>query len=368
MARRTLRVLQICGSFTPVPCGIGDYTAHLVEALSKLDGVEAGVLTTTRAAAIPATAFEVIPIIDEWRVSRIPALMAAVRRWKPDIVHMQFPAQGYAPHYGPWFVPALLALQGYRIVQTWHEYFPARSGWRNILNALTPGGLVVVRPGYLDQMPPWYRRVVSGKHFQFIPNAAALPAVQLTNEQRARIRAELGVGTRSLVAYFGFIYPAKGTELLFDIASPDEDQLVLVAGLNSADPYHQTIATRIDTDRWRDRTVVTGFLPEHEAASILAAADAIVLPFTDGGGIWNTSVHASAKQGTFVLTTSRERRGYDSGENIFNAEPGNLEEMRAALRQHIGRRAVRTADTRPEEWRRIAEAHVGVYTRVLGLA
>ncbi len=366
MPSRQLRVLQICGSLTPMPCGIGDYTAHLAEALGQLESVTAAVLTSRAVPTVGRRSFEAMTIIEDWRPAALPGILRAVRRWKPDLVHMQFPAQGYGHSYGPWLIPAALTLLRYPVVQTWHEYYPAGSGWRNILNALTPGGLIAVRPNYLEQMPSWYRRIVARKHFRMIPNAAALPAVSLTEKERLALREKLDVGDRSLVAYFGFIYPAKGTDAVFDIASSSDDRLVLVGDLQIDNPYHKRILDRIDSDAWRGHAIATGFLPEHDAAAILAVADAVVLPFTEGSGFWNTSVYAAAKQGTFVLTTSRTSRGYDAAANVYSAAPGAVDEMRQALREYIGRRVTTPSDERATEWRRIAEAHVQVYRQVLG--
>jgi hypothetical protein len=366
MGPRSLRVLQICGSLTPMACGIGDYTAHLADALGRMDSVTAGVITSAEVPSGEQGAFEVMPVVPQWTARAVPSIVSAVRRWKPDVVHMQFPARGYGKHYGPWLVPFTLALQGFPLVQTWHEYYPAGSGWRNILNALTPGGLIAVRPNYLDQMPSWYRRVVSRKRFKMIPNAAALPAMSLTEEERMAIREKLGVRSRKLVAFFGFVYPAKGTSQVFDIASPKRDHVVVISELNRDNPYHHHIWQRIESEEWRGHAVVTGFLPEREAAAILAAADAVVLPFTEGGGVWNTSVHASAKQGTFVLTTASDHHGLDAEHNIYRAAPGDLDALRLALDEHIGQRVPQAADSRAAEWRGIAEMHLQLYHEVLG--
>jgi hypothetical protein len=66
---------------------------------------------------------------------------------------------------------------------------------------------------------------------------------------------------------------------------------------------------------------VTGFLAPEQAGRLLAAADAAVFPFLDGGGEWNSSIHGAAAQGTFVLATSMNKRGYDAAKNIYYAAP-----------------------------------------------
>ena len=92
---------------------------------------------------------------------------------------------------------------------------------------------------------------------------------------------------------------------------------------------------------------------------MLASADAIVLPFTTGGGSWNTSLHGARLQGTFVLTTSRETQGYDSEQNVYYARPGDVDGMRRALEQHLG--TWRPPGDIPT-WPRVAAEHFDAYT------
>jgi glycosyltransferase involved in cell wall biosynthesis len=359
-----MRVLMISGSLSPMKCGVGDYTAHL--ALALCSSATVGVMTDSRAAPQPSgIPYDVWPIVKRWSWSEASTIVRAVRRWNPDIVHFQFPTLGYGKRLLPWTLPAVISLMGFPIVQTWHEYYPAGSGWRNILNALTPGGLIVVRPEYKERMPAWYRALIRRKHFRLIPNAAALPTVALASGDREELRQRLGATDKRLVAYFGFVYPAKGVETLFDVADPARHHLVIIADLNPEDPYHQQVLARVQSDVWRNNVVVTGFLSQFDAAAILAAADAVVLPFSQGGGFWNTSVHAAAKQGTFVLTTSRERSGYDPAENVFYAAPGDTGVMRDALVRYAATRRPAPEDRRDVEWSRIACAHCEVYEAVM---
>ena len=72
---------------------------------------------------------------------------------------------------------------------------------------------------------------------------------------------------------------------------------------------------------------------------MLAAADAVVLPFRSGGGSWNSSIKAAAVQGTFVLTTSTERHGLDPDGNVYYARPSDAKDLMEALRRHLGRRS-----------------------------
>ena len=359
--------MLISGSLTPMKCGVGDYTGHLAAALERLSPGSVAVLTDQAARDHqPTAAYRVFPVVRRWSARDVPAIARAVRQWRPQVIHMQFPTQGYRRRKFPWLLPALFSIAQTPVVQTWHEYYPARSGWKNIFNAIAPGGLIVVRPNYLEAMPSWYRQLVARKHFRLIPNAATLPQVRLTPAERMRIRAHVAANSKRLIAYFGFVYPAKGVEFLTEIANPETDHLVIVADLQQADPYHGQILQRLRTSEWAGRTHVTGFLEDHAAAAMLAAADAVVLPFRDGGGFWNTSVRAARKQGVFVLTTSRERRGYDAEDNTYYAVPGDTAEMRDALGRYSGVRRAPEPDAQLQEWEVIARAHYEVYAEVTG--
>lgn len=167
------------------------------------------------------------------------------------------------------------------------------------------------------------------------------------------------------VSYFGFVSPQKGLEDLFRIADPNLHRIVLVCDLRESDPYHREILRIIGTPPWKGKVTVTGFLPETEAGRILSASDAIVLPFCNGASTGNGSLHAAATQGTFTLTTSLERRGYDPESNVYYAPPGDIGDMSSALATHAGRRSPIGRDFSEDAWRTIAEAHIGFYSSMM---
>ena len=141
---------------------------------------------------------------------------------------------------------------------------------------------------------------------------------------------------------------------------------MFICDLNSADAYQQTISNLIDREPWAGRATVTGFLPAEDVGRILAAADAVVLPFGNGGGMWNTSIRAALKQGTFVLTTAREQHGYDSRENVYYARPDDVADMRDGLRTFVGHRRTNDVKESASDWESIASAHIGLFSKVMG--
>jgi glycosyltransferase involved in cell wall biosynthesis len=350
-------------------CGVGDYTACLAEALGKLENTSVGVLTSQGVEYINRSDsnFEIFPLVDSWTVSESLRILRFIKRWHPDIVHIQYPTQGYAGGGRlPFLLPVLLLLLNIKVVQTWHEYYTKEmTNWLIMMKAVIPGPLVVVRPNYADHLPPLYRRLMRIKQVHFIPNASSLPRVSLSDMERREIHGRFAPITKVLVAYFGFLYPHKGIDLLFDIADPEKHHLVLIGAFDPADTYHTKLKERMAQRPWAGSVTIAGFQPPDEAACILAAADAVVLPFRNGGGLWNTSLHGAAIQGTFVLTTSREQHGYDFAQNIYYASPGNIVELRHALNKYAGRRNIEENIRGYPTWDSIAEAHASLYGSIL---
>jgi glycosyltransferase involved in cell wall biosynthesis len=362
-----MRVLLVSGSAPPMRCGVGDYTAALARALGEQGDVTAAILTSVEAVSTAAAGYTVLPVARGWRVRDAASVTRAISAWKPDVVHVQYPTQGYRGGVLPWVLPTMLTGIGYPVVQTWHEaYRTLRASKRNWPNALLRGTLVVVRPPYLDMISRPYRWLLERtKRLTVIPNGSPLPILDLTDADRMTTRSALVDAGERLLVYFGFAYPSKGVELLFEIADPARDRIVLACDLHAHDPYHRSLRARAEQGPWRGRVHTAGFLAPDALSRLLGSADAVILPFRDGGGSWNTSIHGAAAQGTFVLTTAAEGTGYDATENVYWARPGASGEMRDALSRYAGRRRPAGDDGSPASWRTIAERHVQEYQRLV---
>lgn len=358
------RILLITGSYPPDGCGVGDYTAGLARALSRRHSLQVNVLTHGAGSTDPGDAF-VRRTVARWDWRSISVLFKELARVRPHLIHLQFPTQGYGRYWTPWLLPLLFRARGLLVVVTWHEYL-GRRPLRQLAAACVADAFVVVRPGFRAAMPSAIAWMVSRREIAFIPGASAIPFRSLEGAARDIYRTSIGSGRRTVVVYFGFTYPAKGTLRLFELLDPSRHFLVLAGRLDPADEYQRRVISLAGSDRWRGSTAVMGFLPATEIALHLAGADAVILPFTDGGGIWNSSLHAAVVQGTFVLTTATERNGYDEESNTYYAHPGDLAEMRAALDRYAGRRSVRDPARVGDAWDEVARAHLRLYARTIG--
>lgn len=355
-----MRVLLVSGSFPPMRCGVGDYTKQLAMALRDQENVTAAVLTDESSSTLEGTGIEVYPIASGWVPPDAITIYNLVRRWEPDIVHIQYPTQGYGGKKLPWVLPTFFHCLGYPVVQTWHEFISAR--WQHWSKLITPGGLVVVRGEMADWLSHGFSRFMRNKILRHIPNAPSIPAIQITESEREEIRRGFAGNCRvNLVSFFGFAYPNKNIESLFSVADPSRDYLLLICELDPENDFQRKIIDRINHPPWQGRAAATGFLPDFEVARLLAASDAAVFPFTEGGGSWNTSLQAASIQGTFVITTSTSRIGYDAVENIFYSAPGEVAKMGEALRANAGRRIPPRLSHRQDEWKKIASDHIFLY-------
>src|SRR5262249_4112863 len=85
---RPLRILLVTGSYPPMRCGVGDYTAMLAEAIGRQPGAEVAVLTSAAASAAPiGHHHRVLNVVPSWNLSGLAPAWRAAQEWSPDIVH-----------------------------------------------------------------------------------------------------------------------------------------------------------------------------------------------------------------------------------------------------------------------------------------
>lgn len=355
-----LRLLLVSGSYPPMQCGVGSYTARLLAALAARDDMDITFLGDVRAAdaKLPPGVNGCFGI-SRWSLRELPVARRLIA--SADVVHIQFPTQGYGDGLLPMALPLLSTLLRTPCVQTLHE--PRLGPW-DIMLGLGRAACITPRPDIRRKMDFVRRQMSRGADIHVIGNASLLPAVQLGVEERKQVRAQHVPEGSLLLLFFGFLSPAKGCEALLGIAAARPDVHVVIAGAIDPDsPYHRGLLERIRADGLQDRIHMPGYLDDATLSRLIAAADAVVLPFTTGSGEWNTSLQAARAQGSFVVTTSRDRSGYIEEENTFFASPGAVQAMLAGIGTHAGTRL--PARDINADWERIANRHVEIYRSVV---
>ena len=362
-----MKVLLVTGSFPPIKCGVGDYSENVARALARYSSVQVGVLTSkaVSTANVP-DGVELFPLIERWSIGEANKAIGVIRRWKPDIVHVQYPTRGYGTGKLPWFLPILAFTMGVRVVQTWHGGYGI--GIRDLvkfcLKMVVPSKVVVVYQEYEAIFHPFLHALVRWKQPGFIANAPAIPRIVLETNERELVRARYARADRRLIVFVGFVFPYKGVELLFEIANPTIDQIVIAGEIGSAE-YLTSLETLARSESWKGHATITKAVSLEELASLLQVADAVVLPFREGGGDWNTSLLGATANGAFVVATSRNEHGYDVRRNVYFARVDDVEEMRAAVNAHAGTRRQYDAQIDGDPWSRVARDHEVLYDNIV---
>lgn len=361
-----MRVLLVTGSFPPMRCGVGDYSYSLAEALAVDPEIHVGVLTSISGGEIGKTnGIEIFPIIKWWRLAEALKVIKIIWNWSPDIVHIQYPTQGYGNGLLPWVLPMISFLMRKKVVQTWHEGYSRRNAPKLFLKSIIPGRLVFVRPQYKENLHPMLFWALWKKKTKFISNASAIPRVDLGEQEKHILKKQYLKKQKRLIVFFGFVYPNKGVELLFDVADPTTDQIVIAGEIDEKGDYAHEIMRHASVESWQGKVTITGFLPSSDVAALLAVADAVILPFRVGGGEWNTSIHGAVLNGALVITTSLSQSGYDKRRNVYFAKVDGVQEMSSALNAYAGMRRRYDADIDRNEWQRIADDHRSLYESLL---
>ena len=361
-----MRVLLVTGSYPPLRCGVGDYCFNLVEALAVDPEIRVGVLTSVSSEDISKTdGIEVFAVIKRWRLDESWRVVKIIRRWSPDIVHIQYPTLGYGKGWLPCLLPILSFLMGKKVVQTWHEGYGRRDAPKLFLKSIVPSRLVFVRPQYRGILHPLLRWALWNKRTYFVSNASSICRIKLGELEKDELRNRYRDNQKRLLVYFGFMYPHKGVELLFEIGDPAIDKIVIVGEIEEGVEYLQEIKRRASEESWKGNVTFAGFLASTEVAALLAVADAVILPFRTGGGEWNTSIHGAVINGAFVITTSLNQSGYDKKRNVYFARVDDVHEMRSALATYAGIRREYDPDIDRDEWRQIADKHRSLYESLL---
>ena len=360
-----MRVLLITGSYPPMKCGVGDYSYNLVRALATDARIHVGVLTSSTEREIAnSDGVEVFPIMKGWGLANTLDIIKAIHHWSPDIVHIQYPTQGYGNGLLPWMLPAISFLMRKKVVQTWHEIYSRRNAPLLFLKSIIPSTLVFVRPQYVENLHPMLLWSLWNKKIVYIQNASSsIPRTCLDETEKSTLKKAYLNNQKRLIVFFGFVHPQKGVELLFEISDSTSDHIVIAGQIDEHEDYSNEIIKRASVGSWLGKVTITGFLPAHDVAALLSVADAVILPFRGGGGEWNTSIHGAVLNGAFVITTSLTENGYDKIRNVYFSKIDNVDEMKSALKTYAGTR--RESDTDMGEWGKIADMHRFLYEDIL---
>lgn len=353
-----MRILFITGSFPPMRCGVGDYTYCLATSLSRK--IETSVLTMSSASE--SNIFTVLPIVNSWNLKSILHIIKIIIQWKPDIIHIQYPTQGYKGSRLPCLLPIISYIFGKKVIQTWHEGYTLKNILWFLCVSVAPSTIIVLRKNYESYLPKIFNLIISKKKRAYIPLGSNIAIPILSEVEKKHFRSMYAPLHRRLIIFFGFVYEYKRVELLFDISNPETDEIIIAGEIESNSKYSIFLKNIITTSKWNNHVKITGFLPADQVGKLLLVADAIVLPFSNGAHESNTSINAAIKSGNFVLTTSQHHVGYQAEQNIYYAKINDTQEMKDALNSYY---KVKRTPNFNDDWENISDKHILLYNSLL---
>ncbi len=230
---------------------------------------------------------------DAWHQLTVPPAMARrAARLGPDAVHVFKPIgySGLAAMYLHLFSrrPLVLDTDDWEGKGGWIDVNPYPSAWKKLF--AWQERWLARRAGAVTVASRCLQEQVAGlgadpARVFYLPNGPDgrwrdLPAV--TDEEKALIREELGVGDAPFALYLGHI--PQGTDLdlaleaMADLGPELATARLVIAGVGDGLAGLQDRARKLGIE---ERVVWTGWVEHERAHLVLAAADAVVVPFRD---------------------------------------------------------------------------------------
>lgn len=271
------------------------------------------ILTTKTALVRPeAAAPAQVLAIDNWGLPSAIGTARLIRRLRPDVVHIQYPAVGYARSLGVLSLPLVVRLLArVPVVLTVHERSEKHWQGRLATDFMAVTASRVVFPDPLEAEALRRRLRVFGTRVDVAQMISTIPIDPVADRPAFRARLGLAPG-EFLVGTFGLIHPRRRLEDLVD---------GLVA-LRRSTPSHLLIVggeAEYDARRARDHTVALkrkindlgvsssvtwlGYLSSADVSAALQACDVAVMLYPNGASERNTTLEAALEHRLPVVTT-----------------------------------------------------------------
>ncbi|MEP7293075.1 MAG: glycosyltransferase [Chloroflexota bacterium] len=374
-----MRIGMITGEYPPMQGGVGAFTRILSSEMAA-QGHDLFVLSRAGTSSADPRV-HLSATVNQWGV----ASLFAARRWaqdnRLDLVNIQYQTAAYSMSPFIHFLPE--ALRPFPVITTFHDlrfpYLFPKAGR--------------LRDWIVRRLANASRGVIATNHEDFAQiehSCAALIPIGSNIAGRGEIdtaafRAQVGAApTDFLIVYFGLVNHSKGIETLLEAVAQLRDtpvRLVLVGAVaGSSDPTNVAYMREIDAliERLNLAPVIhrTGYLDDAAVSGILAAADLIALPFTDGASYRRGTLMAALQHGGAIVTTAPRVpiSSFIDGENLCLVPPNDPAALAGALR-HLYKSPDERAKLRHGakalasqfEWDEIARATLGFYHHVPGV-
>ena len=347
-----MHILFLTRNYRPTPCGVGDYTFGLANALASR-GIQISILTSeTPARAGPEQTEAGIMIyrtVANWTAAAFPPIISRVRALKADVVSFQ-----WVPHLygrGGLTIASLLPLSlrtrtTARQVCTLHEIAsPVRLTPRRVARSLLHYGQLLLIAAGTERFVvtnPWYESLMrkflwGNPRISLIPVGSSLSICPQSAANRAETRKELGLGEGLLLGDFSPSNPDKRLNDLVRLASRLGEQaaILFIGGLDTDHKRRSEVESYARALGVSNRIHWTGYVSAARASHYLSSLDLYVHTHTAGASTRSTSLVAALAAGLPTIAyRGRETSDlFQDRRNIMLVTPGDADELVTAARQ-----------------------------------
>ena len=335
-----MRVAMITGSYPPMACGIGDYTAKLAEALTA-GGIEVDIYSTNV----------------DWGFLKAKQLATKISATTPDVIHIQYPGTGYGHKLGPQALSFLLK----PCVVTIHEASQVHLLRKLSLYPFAFGAEQLIfssdfEMDYAIKFAPWLAN-----------RARAIPIGSFISSPTESCEKDLDD-----IVSFGLIRPNKGIEQLIALAALIKSQCLPlnIRIIGSVDPKRSQYLEELQSaSKGLPITWDIG-LSEPQVANLLARSRIAYMPFPDGASERRSSLLAVLLNGVATISTKGPFTTNEMAESLAFAD--TPEQALLAIKQllekperlyALAQRAREYGQKR--SWPHIASQHVELYQHMI---
>jgi len=388
-----MRIVMISAEYPPMAGGVGDYTRRLNTMLTH-HGHEVAVITGNQGQAYRDAA-RIYPVrVPVWNGAGIASIRQTISKLQPEIVHIQYQTGAYQMKIAINTLPSALKRErqkGLRVVTTAHDLLPPylfpKAGmlrdWYTKRIIRDADGAILTNAGDYhtvmnDSRGAWNPRAV------FIPIGANVTPAPPANFDREVWRNQFNMQKGDmLLAYFGLLSHTKGIENILAAMEllPPTTRLVLIGGIGERiedQAYANSIRQLIAQKGLQERVVMTGHTEASDVSAYLIAADAVVLPFTDGYSYRRGSLITALAHGVPVITTYAPADIRQDplpelidGKHALLVEPENTEQLVTAVLRlqqepELCHRLARNGQALTDvfSWERIVSKHEALYAAI----
>lgn len=367
-----MKALIVSAAFPPLRTGGADFVHRLASELASR-AVDVTMITS-EGAVLHDDRIRIERVDKRWNWRVVQKCAALVHKYSPDVVDIVFTGWMYHDHPAITFLPDMIkkSSPAVRVVVHFESLGGIRREHSNFARAasrfaasilagrralsyeygtLLRDGDAVITLSERDRAELIKRHEEVGPKSATIPPPPIMPVIpKLSEKERRAGRARLGLKDDNdlLLSFYGYIYPGKGLEILFEVVKRLSMQGRNVKLMIVGDVPEQYVLEREGRPDYLydlkklarelgiyERLIWSEYAPygSTEPGTRLRLSDICVFPFTSGVNQHNSSFWFAAAHGLPIVATRSDSTEdiFVDKQNVIFAVPGDVSDLAAKI-------------------------------------